>query len=76
MSSLLEKINCCTTSKQLDELRIEIVNEMTENPSNFETLQKTFIRKKNSLRINGHTSNTEGYSLSDIIKEQRRKTNA
>lgn len=66
--SLLEQIKSCTTSLELDKLRRKIVTEV-ENGSDFETLQKAFIKKKNSLRRNGHTPRTEGYSAHDLIKK-------
>ena len=68
---LYEKIKECQTSRQLDELRIEVVRGMESGDYDFSTLQKAFIKKKNSLRRNGHTSNTEGYSMREVIREQK-----
>lgn len=68
---LFEKIKKCETSRQLDELRADIVRETQNGTYDFTELQKAFIKKKNSLRRNGHTSNTEGYSIRDVIREQR-----
>lgn len=52
--TLIEKISNCQTMRELDELRIEIIREV-ESGGDFETLQKTFIRKQNSLKRNGHS---------------------
>lgn len=68
---LFEKIKNCQTSRQLDELRISIIRASESGEYDFSTLQKAFIKKKNSLKRNGHTSNTEGYSVREIINEQK-----
>lgn len=68
---LFQKIKNCQTSKQLDELRIEIVRGSKDGIYDFNEIQQAFIKKKNSLRRNGHTSNTEGYTVREIIKEQK-----
>lgn len=63
---LLDRIKSCETSLELDKLRREIVNA-TENGEDFTVLQKAFIKKKNSLKRNGHTAKLEGYSVNDLI---------
>ncbi len=67
---LIEKIKNCQTMRELDELRIEIIRA-ANNGADFEKLQKSFIRKKNSLRRNGHSRWKEGYELNDVIKQQK-----
>jgi hypothetical protein len=69
MKSLLQRIKDCQTSKELDLLRIEIVRD-TEN---FQENQRAFIRQKNKLGRNGHTSFTEGYSMLELVREQKAK---
>lgn len=67
---LIDKIKNCQTMRELDELRIEIVRA-TESGEEFNTLQKAFIRKQNSLKRNGHSRWKEGYELQEIIKQQK-----
>lgn len=62
---LLEKIKGCQTMRELDELRIDIVISV-QNRADFEVLQKAFIKKKNSLKRNGHSRFKEGYSLNNV----------
>ena len=66
---LLDKIKSCETSLELDKLRREIV-KAAENGEDFTVLQKAFIKKKNSLKRNGHTARLEGYSVSDLINKK------
>lgn len=54
--------------RELDELRIEIVRAV-ENGEDFSTLQKAFIRKKNSLKRNGHSRWKEGYDLQEVYED-------
>lgn len=68
--SMIDKINGCQTMRELDELRIDIIRA-AEAGEDFETMQKAFIRRQNSLRINGHTRWKEGYSLKDVIQKQK-----
>lgn len=68
---LFEKIKNCQTSRQLDELRINIIRASESGEYDFYALQKAFIKKKNSLKRNGHTSNTEGYSMREVTREQK-----
>lgn len=67
---LIDKIKNCQALRELDELRIEIVRA-AENGEDFNTLQKTFIRKQNSLKRNGHSHWKEGYELQEVIKQQK-----
>lgn len=67
---LIDKIKNCQTMRELDELRIEIVRA-AENGEDFNSLQKAFIRKQNSLKRNGHSRWKEGYELQEIIKQQK-----
>ena len=67
---LIERIKNCQTMRELDELRIEIISA-ADNGADFGELQQTFIRKKNSLRRNGHSRWKEGYELNDVIKQQK-----
>lgn len=67
---LIDKIKNCQTMRELDELRIEIIR-VAENGEDFNTLQKAFIRKQNSLKRNGHSRWKEGYELQEIIKQQK-----
>lgn len=67
---LMDKIKNCQTMRELDELRIEIVRA-AENGEDFNSLQKAFIRKQNSLKRNGHSRWKEGYKLQEIIKQQK-----
>lgn len=67
---LIDKIKNCQTMRELDELRIEILRA-AENGEDFNTLQKTFIRKQNSLKRNGHSRWKEGYDLDEVIKQQK-----
>ena len=66
---LMDKIKSCQTSLELDKLRREIVNA-AENGGDFPSLQKAFIKKKNSLKRNGHTAKLEGYSVHDLINKK------
>jgi hypothetical protein len=66
---ILEKIKKCSTMRELDELRYEIVEAMQNDSSNFTTIQKAFIHKGNSLKRNGHTRSSEGYSLNEVIQK-------
>ena len=48
---IIEKINSCDTMPELDELRSEVVRAMrSDNGKDFETIQKSFIKKKNKLK--------------------------
>lgn len=67
---LIDKIKNCQTMRELDELRIEIIRA-AENGEDFNTLQKAFIRKQNSLKRNGHSRWKEGYELQEVIKQQK-----
>lgn len=67
---LIQRIKACETMRELDELRIEIIKE-AQNGADFEVLQKAFIKKQNSLRRNGHSRWKEGYSLNDVIQQQK-----
>lgn len=49
MNLLAEKINKCNSQKELDALRLEIV----EDKENFIENQQLFIKKKNSLKRQG-----------------------
>lgn len=69
--NLFDEIKNCQTSRELDELRIKIVRASANGEYDFMKLQAAFIKKKNSLRVSGHTSNIEGYSIREIIKEQK-----
>lgn len=67
---LINKIKNRQTMRELDELRIEIIHA-AENGGDFNTLQKAFIRKQNSLKRNGHSRWNEGYELQEVIKQQK-----
>lgn len=67
---MIDKINSCQTMRELDELRVDIIC-VAEAGEDFETMQKAFIRKQNSLRRNGHSRWKEGYELQDVIKKQK-----
>lgn len=67
---LIDKIKNCQTMRELDELRIDIVRA-AKNGEDFNTLQKAFIRRKNSLKRNGHSRRKEGYELREVIKQQK-----
>lgn len=54
MNNLAEKINKCTTQKELDFLRFEIVKDKESFAEN----QRLFIKKKNSLKRQGIYSNS------------------
>lgn len=56
--------------RELDELRIEIVRA-AESGEDFAELQSCFIKKKNSLRRNGHSRWKERYELNDVIKKRK-----
>ena len=68
---LLSKIKGCQTMRELDDLRREIIDAANEG-EDFPALQKAFIKKKNSLRRNGHTRTKDGYTLNDVIRGERR----
>ena len=70
---IMERIRACATMRELDELRIEIIRECNSGNCDFDTAQKEFIRKKNSLKRNGHTRGKEGYTLNDVISDQKSK---
>ena len=70
---IIEKIKACATMRELDELRIEIIRESEAGNCDFTEAQKTFIRKQNSLRRNGHSRWKEGYTLNDVITDQKSK---
>ena len=72
MEALLERIKNCQTMRELDELRIDII-KAADRGEDFETLQRAFIKKQNSLRRNGHTRWKEGYSLNEVIDEQKKE---
>lgn len=67
---ILEKIKNCQTMRELDELRIDIIRA-AEKGEDFETMQSAFIKKQNSLKRHGHTRWKEGYSLNDVIQNQK-----
>ena len=67
---MIDKINSCQTMRELDELRVDFIRA-AEAGEDFETMQKAFIRKQNSLRRNGHSRWKEGYELQDVIKKQK-----
>lgn len=62
--TMIERINACTTRKELDKLRLEIVKDTERLEEN----KKAFIKKQNSLRAQGKTRRKEGYTLMDIAK--------
>lgn len=68
MKNIFEKIKDCSTMRELDELRIDVVHAMDSGEFDFNELQKAFIKKKNSLKRNGHTRFKEGYSLHDVLQ--------
>jgi len=70
---IIEKIKACRTMRELDELRIDIIRESEAGNCNFTEAQKAFIQKQNSLRRNGHTRWKEGYTLNDVISDQKSK---
>lgn len=70
---VIDRIKACTTMRELDELRITVIKESNAGNCDFEEAQKAFIRKKNSLQRSGHTRGKEGYSLQDVISEQKEK---
>lgn len=72
METLLDRIKGCQTMRELDEMRIDII-KAADNGEDFETLQKAFIKKQNSLRRNGHTRWKEGYSLNEVIEKQKKE---
>lgn len=48
---MIEKIKATKSMKELDELRLETVTAMMENPEvNFLAIQQAFIKQKNKLR--------------------------
>lgn len=55
MNELSEKINNCTTQKELDILRFEIIKDK----ENFAENQKLFVKKKNSLKRQGVYRNSD-----------------
>lgn len=55
MNELSEKIKNCTTQKELDILRFEIVKDK----ENFAENQKLFVKKKNSLKRQGVYRNSD-----------------
>lgn len=55
MNELSKKINNCTTQKELDILRFEIVKDK----ENFAENQKLFVKKKNSLKRQGAYRNSD-----------------
>lgn len=54
MKETLKKIKNCKTMFELDSLRLEIVKN-AKNGEEFFEMQREFIKKKNSLKRNGHT---------------------
>lgn len=68
--SVIDKIKSCKTMRELDELRIEVI-VAAQNGEDFEAMQKAFIKKQSSLRRNGHSRWTEGYSLNDVLDKQK-----
>jgi hypothetical protein len=75
MSTLTSKIKNCQTSKELDLLRVEII-QVANNGEDFTMLQSAFIKQKNKLKRNGHTANAEGYSMLQVVREQRKQQEA
>ena len=71
--NIFDRIKNCQTMRELDELRIDVVHAMESGEFDFNDLQKAFIKKKNSLKRNGHTRFKEGYSLNDVINDQKIK---
>lgn len=71
--NIFDRIKSCQTMRELDELRIDVVHAMESGEFDFNELQKAFIKKKNSLKRNGHTRFKEGYSLNDVINDQKNK---
>lgn len=65
MKETLKKIKNCKTMFELDSLSLEIVKN-AKNGEEFFEMQREFIKKKNSLKRNGHTREKEGYSLVDV----------
>lgn len=65
--NIFDRIKECQTMRELDELRIDVVHAMESGNYDFYELQNAFIKKKNSLRRNGHTRFKEGYLLRDIL---------
>lgn len=47
---MIDKIRDCKNMKQLDDLRIEIIQQSKVNPINFKNIQKEFIKKKNQIK--------------------------
>ena len=71
--NIFEKIKTCQTMRELDELRIDVVHAMEAGESDFYEIQRAFIKKKNSLRRNGHTRRNEGYSWADVCNSKKDK---
>ncbi len=67
---MIAKIIGCQSMRELDELRIAVIRA-AEAGEDFESMQKVFIRKQNSLRRNGHSRWKEGYELQDVINKQK-----
>lgn len=65
--NIFYRIKECQTMRELDELRIDVVHAMESGNYDFYELRNAFIKKKNSLRRNGHTRFKEGYLLRDIL---------
>ena len=65
--TIFDRIKECQTMRELDELRIDVVHAMQSGKYDFYELQNAFIKKKNSLKRNGHTRFKEGYSIRDIL---------
>ncbi len=52
-SGIIGRINACTTRRELDELRLTVIQECNAGNCDFDAAQKAFIRKKNSLQGRG-----------------------
>lgn len=70
--TLIDKIKGCKTSKELDTLRTEII-QVAYDKESFKTLQSAFVKQKNKLKRNGHTPNTEGYSIIQVVLDGHKK---
>lgn len=52
-SGIIGRINACTTRKELDELRLTVIQECNAGNCDFYAAQEAFTRKKNSLQRRG-----------------------
>ncbi len=46
---LIQQIKACNTMPELDDLRLDIVQNTKDNPELFKKVQREFIKKKNQL---------------------------